>query len=205
VQLQVLPLAITMMAGPQIMTAIIFITHPTPIRVSVAFVAGVAVAATIGTLIAYLIAGTIDLGHPSTNTSTGTIIQLILVGVLVILAIFVYRHRENAEPPKWLGGLLRASWVKALAIGFILVLVMPTDVASMLTVGVNLQHNDSSFTHAVPFLAATVFIAALPLLVYLLFRRRAQIAMPKVRDWMGDHSWLVNIIVIGIFIFLILS
>jgi hypothetical protein len=29
--------------------------------------------------------------------------------------------------------------------------------------------------------------------------------MPKVRDWMGTHSWLVNIIVIGIFIFLILG
>jgi Sap-like sulfolipid-1-addressing protein len=79
------------------------------------------------------------------------------------------------------------------------------EAASMLTVGVNLQHNDSSFTQAVPFLAATVFIAALPLLGYLLFRRRAQVAMPKVRDWMGNNSWLVNIIVIGIFIVLILS
>jgi hypothetical protein len=35
---------------------------------------------------------------------------------------------------------------------------------------------------AVPFIAATVFIAALPVLSYLLFRRRAQRLMPKVRD-----------------------
>jgi hypothetical protein len=27
--------------------------------------------------------------------------------------------------------------------------------------------------------------------------------MPKVRDWMNTHSWLVNIIVCGVFIALI--
>jgi hypothetical protein len=29
--------------------------------------------------------------------------------------------------------------------------------------------------------------------------------MPKVRDWMNANSWLVNIIVYGIFIVLILA
>jgi hypothetical protein len=52
---------------------------------------------------------------------------------------------------------------------------------------------------------ATILIAALPLLSYLLFRRRAERAMPKVRDWMNTHSWLVNIIVYIIFIILILA
>ena len=47
-------------------------------------------------------------------------------------------------------------------------------------------------------------IAALPLLVYLLFRSRAQRVMPQVREWMNTHSWLVNIIACGIFIVLIL-
>jgi hypothetical protein len=49
-----------------------------------------------------------------------------------------------------------------------------------------------------------VLIAALPLLGYLLFHRRARTAMPKVRDWMNSHAWLVNIIVYCIFIVLIL-
>jgi hypothetical protein len=57
----------------------------------------------------------------------------------------------------------------------------------------------------VPFMAATVFIAALPVLSYLLFRHRAKRAMPKVRDWMNKNSWLVNIIVYVIFIVLILA
>jgi hypothetical protein len=29
--------------------------------------------------------------------------------------------------------------------------------------------------------------------------------MPKVRDWLGDNSWLVNIFVLGLFIVMILS
>jgi hypothetical protein len=52
---------------------------------------------------------------------------------------------------------------------------------------------------------ATILIAALPVLSYLLFRRRAQQVMPKVRDWMNTNSWLVNIIVYVVFIFLILA
>jgi small neutral amino acid transporter SnatA (MarC family) len=48
----ILPLAITMMAGPQIMSAIIFVTTPKPLKTSGAFVLGVTIAATVGVLIA---------------------------------------------------------------------------------------------------------------------------------------------------------
>jgi Sap, sulfolipid-1-addressing protein len=73
------------------------------------------------------------------------------------------------------------------------------------TVGINLAQQNASLLGAVPFVAATVLIAALPVLSYLLFRRRAQQVMPKVRDWMNTHSWLVNIIVYVVFIVLILA
>jgi RsiW-degrading membrane proteinase PrsW (M82 family) len=74
----------------------------------------------------------------------------------------------------------------------------------MMTVGTNLAQNNASLLAALPFLAATVLVAALPVLFYLLFRSRARQFMPKVRDWMNTHSWLVNIIVCGVFIALIL-
>ena len=50
--LQVLPLAITMMAGPQIMSAIVFVTTGRPIRVSLAFLSGVLIATLAGVGIA---------------------------------------------------------------------------------------------------------------------------------------------------------
>lgn len=194
-----------MMAGPQIMTAIILVTHPTPVKVSVPFLIGVAVAATLGTTIYFLLAGAIDLGSSSDNGSSGSVIQYVLVGLLLLLAIRTYVNRETVKPPKWLGSLLQASPRKALTMGFLLIFVMPTDIASMMTVGVNLQQNGHSLIDALPFLALTVLIAALPLLAYLLLGRRAKEAMPKVRDWMTASAWLVNIIVLGIFIFLILG
>ena len=81
---------------------------------------------------------------------------------------------------------------------------MPSDIIIMLTVGVNLAHNDAGLAAAVPFIAATALVAALPVLAYLLFRRRAQRLMPRVRDWMNPLSWLLNIITCGVFIAFIL-
>ena len=85
-----------------------------------------------------------------------------------------------------------------------MILLMPSDIVILLPVGANLEQSSSSFVEALPFIAATVLIAALPLLGYLLFHRQAIRAMPRLRDWMNGHSWLVNIGVCCIFIALIL-
>jgi threonine/homoserine/homoserine lactone efflux protein len=88
--------------------------------------------------------------------------------------------------------------------GLLLLSVFPSDFVVLMTVGINLVQNDASLLAAVPFMAATILIAALPVLSYLLFHRRAVRTMPKVRDWMNANSWLVNIIVCAIFIVLII-
>ena len=46
--LQILPLAITMMAGPQMMSAIIFVTASKPLKLSAFFLRGVVIAVTAG-------------------------------------------------------------------------------------------------------------------------------------------------------------
>ena len=63
---------------------------------------------------------------------------------------------------------------------------------------------DVGLVAALPFIMATVLVAALPLLFYLPFRGRAQRLIPRVREWMNTHSWLLNIIVCGVFMVLIL-
>jgi threonine/homoserine/homoserine lactone efflux protein len=207
-ELQILPLAITMMAGPQIMSAIIFLTAPKPLKLSTPFIAGVAIATTVGVAIALALAsilGSDSLGDSSDAGSTGNLIQYLLVGLLVALAVKNYLGRETAEPPSWLGTLQSADEKKALTTGLLVILLMPSDIIIMLTVGVNLVQNNAGLIAALPFIGATVLVAALPLLLYLLFYRRAQRVMPKVRDWMNSNSWLVNIIVCIVFIALILS
>jgi Sap-like sulfolipid-1-addressing protein len=209
VDLNILPLAVTMMAGPQIMSAFVFVTAKRPVRVSLAFLVGVAAAVTVGVAVmrgvAALLGSSVSLGDPSDTSSAGTIIQLALVGLLAAMAVKSYLGRETAEPPKWLGTLQEASPRRALEMGLLLILLMPSDIVVMLTVGMNLEQNDSAVAAAIPFIAATVLVAALPLLAFLLFHRRAQRVMPKVRDWMNTHSWLVNIVVYGIFIVLVLG
>jgi threonine/homoserine/homoserine lactone efflux protein len=202
--LQILPLAITMMAGPQIMSAIIFVTAPKALRVSVPFLAGVAIATTVGVIITTTIASLLSLGDPSDSGSSGNIIQYVLVGLLVALAIKNYVGRETAEPPRWLGALQSADVKRAFMTGLLVILLMPSDIIIMLTVGTNLAQNNAGLVAALPFIGSTVLVAALPLLFFLLFHKRAQQFMPKVRDWMNTHSWLVNIIVCGVFIALIL-
>jgi hypothetical protein len=197
-----------MMAGPQIMSAIIFVTTSKPVKISMAFIAAVAIAVTVGVLItrtlAALLGNIVSLGDPSNAGSIGHIIQYLLVGLLVALAVKNYVNRETIEPPRWLGTLMTADWKTALKTGLLLILLFPSDVIVQLTVGVNLEHNDLGLVAALPFIVATTLIAALPLLLYLLFHRRAQRLMPQVREWMNTHSWLVNIIACVIFIVLIL-
>lgn len=204
--LAVLPLAVTMMAGPQIMSALIFITARRAVAVSLAFVAGVAVAATVGVTITTWLAGHLPTGARlgSSGSSVGKIIEYGLVALLITMAIRNWVGRATIEPPKWLGTLMAAGPGKAFATGLLLIGLFPSDVVVMLTVGVDLARSGAQLTAALPFIGATVLIAALPLLAYLLFRGRAENAMPRVRDWMTGHSWLINIIVCVLFAALLL-
>ena len=84
--LAILPLAVTMLVGPGIIADIVLITAPKPVRVSAAFVAGVAIATTVGVIVALalasLLGNSISLGNPSDAGSIGNIIQYLLVGLL---------------------------------------------------------------------------------------------------------------------------
>jgi len=206
--LAVLPLAITMNAGPQIMSAIIFVTAPKALRLSAYFLVGVIIAVTVGVTVTYTLAtvlgNSVSLGDPSDSGSIGNIIQYVLVGLLVFLSIRSYLGRQTSEPPRWLGALQNAGPRTAFTTGLLLLSVFPSDFVILLTVGMNLAQQNAGLVAALPFIGATILIAALPVLSYLLFRHRAQRAMPKVRDWMNANSWLVNIIVYIIFILLIL-
>jgi hypothetical protein len=195
-----------MMAGPQILSAIIFVTGNQPVRVSLAYVAGVALAAVVSVLFWYLLAGALNLSGSASQPSTaGHIVSLVLVGLLILASIKAFLGRETAEPPKWLGSLQDAGWQHAFRLGVLLILFMPSDLVIAATSGAHLQSEGHAYSDALPFIGLTALIAALPIIFFLLFRRRASVAMPKVRDWMNANSALVNIAVYAIFIVLILA
>ncbi|MFR9676559.1 GAP family protein [Streptomyces sp. TR06-5] len=205
--LSVLPLAITMMMGPQILSAIILAASEKAIAVSLAFLAGVLAATLAGTAaalgLASLLGGAVDLGNSSDNGSVGRIVQYLLVALLLLAAVHNWRTRETARPPRWLDRLMTASPRDALTLGLLVILLMPSDIMIMLTVGIHLEQSGSSFAEALPFVALTLAVAAVPLATRVLARRHTE-ALPRYRDWARTHSWLINIIVCLLFVVLIL-
>jgi len=198
-----------MMAGPQILSAIIFVTSDHPIGISSAYVAAVGLTTAAWVAIWSLLASAFGdklMEHKSQEPSTlGKVLPIVLVGLLIVASLRAYLTRKTSEPPKWLAGLQKAGVAKAFVLGVLLITLMPGDIVVLATTGMHLESEGKSFTDALPFIGLTTLIAALPLLFYLLFRRRAQVAMPKAREWMNANSWLVNIGVYAIFIVLILS
>jgi cytochrome c biogenesis protein CcdA len=192
----VLPLAIVMSAGPQIITAVFLATSKDAKRTSLAFLAGVAAATTIGVTVFYFIGG----GLKPSDDSGRTWFDWLIVGLLVLLALRVFVKRESAEPPKWMGRLQTADTRFAGKIGLLLYLLMPTDVISMATVGAYLARQDAPWWHSLGFVGLTVLIAGLPLTAVLLLGRRAETLLPTVRTWMSDNSWIVNEAVILFFL-----
>jgi hypothetical protein len=140
--LAVIPLAITMNAGPQIMSAIIFVTANKPLKLSAYFLGGVVIAVTVGVTVTYTLANvlgnSVSLGDPSNSGSLGNIIQYLLVGLLIFLSIKSYVGRETSEPPRWLGALQNAKPRTAFMAGLLLLSVFPSDFVILVTVGVNL-------------------------------------------------------------------
>ena len=138
-------------------------------------------------------------GASSGGTSDDTLYIIVLV-LLVAAAIHTFLTRKTSEPPKWMGKLQTATPKFSFRLGFLLLGVFPTDILTSFAVGTYLSGHGDPWWHLLPFLALTVFLLALPSLLLLAFGDRAQAFLPKARDWMNQNSWIVNEIVIGLFI-----
>lgn len=203
-QLQILPLALIMVMGPQILTSIFLVTSRKPVPNSGALLVGVVLAASLSLLIWTGVVKAIGI-DPSSGDSGPSTTDWIVVGLLAFAAIHVFRTRGTAEVPKWMTTLQEADPKKAFSLGFLLILLMPTDIIAVISAANWLHDNDLSVTHGWPLVAAATLLMALPILGYLLLGKRAKAAMPKIRDWLTSNSWLVNIVVIVYFIYQIVK
>jgi cytochrome c biogenesis protein CcdA len=184
----VLPMAVVMSAGPQIVTATFFATSQDAKKNSLAFLTGVATATTIGVTVFFLLGS----GIAGKEGDGRDWLDWVIIGLLAILMIWVFFKRNESEPPKWMGRLQGAHARFAVTIGFLLYLLMPTDLIAMATVGAYIAHRGEPWWHNLGFVVLTVLIAGLPLIVLLAMGHRAESTLPKLRDWMNASSWIVN-------------
>jgi Sap, sulfolipid-1-addressing protein len=197
---QILPLAFVMVAGPQILSSFFFATSENWRRVSAAYVLGSALSISIVVTGAFLLAG----GASDQGTSDDTIYYIVLV-LLLFAMVHTFRTRKTAEPPKWMGKLQTAGPGFSFKLGFLLLGFFPSDLLTSIAVGSFLSTKDDPLWYFLPFLGLTLLFLGLPALMVLILGKRAEEFLPKVRDWMNDNSWIVNELVLLLFIAIVIS
>jgi hypothetical protein len=202
-KLQILPLALIMVMGPQILTSIFLVTSREPVKNSAALLVGVVLAACASLAVWYGVVKAIGIDPKEGGSPTTA--DYVVAGLLALAAIHTFRGRGTAEAPKWMTALQEAEPKRAFSLGFLLIFLMPTDIVAVISTVNFLHDNNESALHGWPLVAATVLLMALPIIGYLVLGRRAREAMPGIRDWLTTNAWLVNLIVIVYFIYQILS
>jgi hypothetical protein len=200
--LKVLPMAFVMVAGPQIISSFFFATSPSWKKISTAYVLGAAVAIPLVVGASYLLAS----GAETHDESSGlTTTDYVVLALLVLAIIRTFRKRDESEPPKWMGKLQSARPKTAFILGFLLLGFFPSDLITSVSVGGYLANHDDAYLEALPFILLALGFLAAPALMVVALGNRAQVVLPKVRDWMNTNSWIVSEVVLVFFIAIILS
>jgi hypothetical protein len=175
-------MAFVMIAGPQIITSFFLATSQHWAASSTAYVTGAAVSITAFVTIAYVIARAAKSGASDERTANKALDWIVLVLVLVLI-VRVYLTRKQSSPPKWMAKLQQAEPKFAFLLGLLL-----------------LARNDDPYWQVLPFIALTLLFLAFPSIAVVLLGRRANVVLPKIRDWMNRNSWVVSEIVLLFFL-----
>ncbi|MEV4723207.1 GAP family protein [Micromonospora humida] len=200
--LTILPMAVVMVAGTQLVAAVFLASGDRPRRASTGFLAGAALAVSAGTTLAWLVFRLVRGAAGGGRKPVETAIDWVVLALLVVLAVVVFLRRHSAGEPGWMGRLQHAGFGYAFRLGLLLFVVMPSDDLTMVTVGATAARHGLPWWHLVPFVLLTVLLLALPLLALLLFGDRADRVLPRMRDWADRHSWIISEAVVGFFLVL---
>jgi threonine/homoserine/homoserine lactone efflux protein len=198
--LAVLPMAFVMVAGPQILSSFFLALREDWRRTSWAYVLGAAISISIVVTLGFLLSS----GASSSGASDDTIYYIILA-LLLFGMVNAFRTRETAEPPKWMGRLEAATPRRVFVLGFLLLGFFPSDLITSLSVGSFLNTSGDPLWHALGFLVLTLLLLGSPALTVAIMGERADRVLPKVRDWMTDNAWIVNELVLLLFVAIVIS
>jgi hypothetical protein len=190
-----------MVAGPQIISAFFFATSENWKGVSAGYLAGAALSITAVATVAYFfINGIADEGDSGLDA-----VDYVTLGLLIVAAFYVYRGRNDSEPPKWMGRLQSATPKATFVLGFLLLGFFPSDLVTSIIVGGRLANEGDPWSHVLIFVMVTILLLAIPAILVLLLGDRAKVILPKIRNWIDTNSWIVSEVVIVFFIVIILT
>jgi hypothetical protein len=140
-----------------------------------------------------------DAGDPATDSGASETIAwgtAVLGALLLVLAARNWRHRpapgDQADMPKWMGGIDALAPGKALVLGLLLAGVNPKNL--ILTVGaatalarLGLDTEDAIVSMSV-FVALASVTIAVPVVYYLVGGDRARAALDELKAWLTAHN-----------------
>jgi len=197
---EILPLAFVMVAGPQILSAIFFATSENWRKSTSAYLLGAALSITIIVTLSFLLSN----GASNQGASDEALYWIILV-LLLFGMVHTFLARKTAEPPKWMGKLQTATPRFTFVLGVLLLGVFPSDLITSITVGGYLSAEDKPWADSLFFIGLTLLFLALPSLLLLILGQRARTFLPKLRDWMNENSWIINELVLLLFVVIVIS
>ena len=192
---KIIPLSFVMIAGPQILSAIFLATSEDWRGNSAALVGGAAFSITAIVTVAFFLSD-----GASKQGASGNALDIIFMVLLVAAGVHTFLTRKTSKPPKWMGKLEQAKPKGSFKLGFLLLGIFPTDILTSFAVGGSVAGHHDSWLTVLPFVLVTLLFLALPSLCVLLLGEKAKNALPKVRDWMNNNSWIVSECVIGLFV-----
>lgn len=199
----ILPLALTVMLGPQILVGMLLITRKDPIKSSLVYILAILSTLILTTYLYYLLAN--FTGLHKVTIGGRPMIKYFLITLFIFLIIrSIINRKKITEPPKWMQGILTSSLGKIFVIGLSLIAFMPTDIVVAFTVGNLLNSESSSFMDALPFFGAVLLISLLPLTIYFSLGRSGPKYLEKVNIWLNTHGYIINVIVLSFFIFMLI-
>jgi Sap, sulfolipid-1-addressing protein len=202
--IKILPLAFVMVAGPQIISAFFLATSPAWKRASAAYLCGAAVSISLVIAAGYLLTKGAGKGGSSSGEGLSTV-DYVILGLLLLAIVRTYLKRNESEPPKWMGKLQTVTPKAGLALGFLLLGFFPSDLITSISIGGYLAGHGDPYWRALPFVLLTLLFLGAPALAVGALGDRAQVVLPRVRDWMNANSWLVSEVVLVFFVVIILS
>jgi hypothetical protein len=197
---QILPLAFVMIAGPQMVSAFFLATSEGWGRNSLAYVTGAALSITTVVTIAWLVAhGAKSAASSDSSGTVDRIIDWVILALILFLIVRVWLTRHTSKPPKWMAKLQTATPKFAFLLGMALLGVFPTDIASATAAGLHVARHGDPWWQVLPFVGLTLLFLALPSLTVVVLGKRAAEILPKIRDWMNQNAWVINLVVLVFF------
>lgn len=202
--ISIIPLALTVMLGPQILVGMLLITRQDAIRSSLIYSVAVASTLMLTTFIYYAIAT--YTGIHKIEIGNKPILKYFLVLLFVFLIIRSILNRNNiTEPPKWMKSIKTASLSRIFILGFSLIAFMPTDIIVSFSVGSLLTNSESPYLDFLPFFSAVLLITFSPMLLYFLLGKNRTNYLKKVNKWLNTNGYMINVIVLVYFITLLVN